>query len=123
LGWGFFDKDGATYFQTPDGIHAPGKHDGNIRECAFFFPEFSLFSTGGTDEASGPLKPFQIGGTGGSSGIFSQNLGKLKENSPVDSTPFAHFNIGGAKGIACSHYFAWFTSKMFRSLGKMSPLT
>ncbi|MCL2710145.1 MAG: hypothetical protein FWE95_04625, partial [Planctomycetaceae bacterium] len=32
-------------------------------------------------------------------GTFAQNLGKLKENPPVESTPSAQFNIGGAKRI------------------------
>ena len=38
LGWDFFDKDGVTYFQTPDGDHSPGKQDGNIKDgVAYIF--------------------------------------------------------------------------------------
>jgi|GEM_PF-172126 len=37
-GWVFFDKDDVTYFQTPEGDHAPGMHDGNIKDgVAYFF--------------------------------------------------------------------------------------
>ena len=32
-GWDFFERDGVVYFQTPDGDHEPGKHDGNIKDC------------------------------------------------------------------------------------------
>ena len=38
LGWSFFDKDDATYFQTPDGNHSPSKQDGNIKDgVAYIF--------------------------------------------------------------------------------------
>jgi hypothetical protein len=38
LGWVFFEKDGVLYFQTPDGDHAPGKQDGNIKDgVAYIF--------------------------------------------------------------------------------------
>jgi hypothetical protein len=38
-GWEFFERDGVVYFQTPDGDHSPGKHDGNIKDGvgAYFF--------------------------------------------------------------------------------------
>ena len=40
LGWVFLDEndDGQLFFQTPDGDHTHGKHDGNIKEgVAYFF--------------------------------------------------------------------------------------
>ena len=38
LGWFFFESNGVLYFQTPDGDHSPGKHDGNIKDgIAYFF--------------------------------------------------------------------------------------
>lgn len=39
LGWYFYpEKDGVTYFQTPDGDHSPSKQDGNIKDdVAYFF--------------------------------------------------------------------------------------
>lgn len=38
LGWVFLnEKDGQLFFQTPDGDHSPGKHDGNIKDGVAFF--------------------------------------------------------------------------------------
>jgi len=37
-GWAFFEKDDVIYFQTPEGDHAPGMQDGNIKDgVAYFF--------------------------------------------------------------------------------------
>jgi len=42
-GFEFFERDGVVYFQTPDGDHEAGKHDGNIKDGigAYFFSKAS----------------------------------------------------------------------------------
>jgi len=35
--WRFFEQNGVVYFQTPEGDHSFGKHDGNIKNNVAFF--------------------------------------------------------------------------------------